>query len=93
MEVLPGDLTLGDVHASLGHEAHAPLWLLAAEGVEVVNVGGLLCDLKVPDTAVPLHTHTHTHTHLIVQHYLYLNRRPKVGAVYTGSQIILGNFF
>lgn len=61
MAVVPGDLTLGDVHTSLGHEAHPSLGLLTAEGAQVVDVRRLLCDLKVSDTAVPLHTHT-THT-------------------------------
>lgn len=56
----PGNLTFTDIHPPLGHEAHPPLGLFAAEGVEVVDVGRLLCDLKVPDAAVPLHTHTHT---------------------------------
>lgn len=55
--ILPGDLTLGDVHTSLGHEAHPSLGLLGAEGVEVVDVRRLLCDLKVADAAVPLRSH------------------------------------
>lgn len=59
----PCNLALGDVHASLGHETHPPLGLLTAERVEVVNVRRLFCDLKVADTAVPLHTQEHAHAH------------------------------
>lgn len=58
IRISPSDLTFGDVHTSLGHEAHPSLGLLTAEGAEVVDVWRLLCDLKVTDTAVPLHTHT-----------------------------------
>lgn len=58
--VSPCNLTLADVDAPLGHEAHPPLWLLTAECAEVVNVRRLVCDLKVTDAAVALNTHTHT---------------------------------
>lgn len=50
----PGNLTLVDVEAPLWHEPHAPLRLFAAEGVEVVNVRGLIRDLEVADAAVTL---------------------------------------
>lgn len=50
----PGNLTLADIQPTLGHEAHAPLGLLAAVGVQVVHVGRLVCDLEVPDAAVTL---------------------------------------
>lgn len=50
----PGDLTLADIQPTLGHEAHAPLGLLAAVGVQVVHVGSLVRDLEVPDAAVTL---------------------------------------
>lgn len=50
----PGNLTLVDVEAPLWHEPHAPLRLFAAEGVEVVNVGGFVRDLKVANAAVAL---------------------------------------
>lgn len=50
----PRNLTFADIHTSLGHEAHPSLGLLTAEGVEVVDVRGLVCDFKVTDTAVPL---------------------------------------
>lgn len=58
ISISPSNLTLGDVHTSLGHEAHPSLGLLTAEGAEVVDVRWLICDLKVTDTAVPLHTNT-----------------------------------
>lgn len=58
VSISPGDLTLGDIHSSLGHEAHPSLGLFTAEGAEVVNIWRLLCDLKVPDTAVPLRPQT-----------------------------------
>lgn len=58
--ILPSDLAFADVHTSLRHEAHPSLRLFSAEGVEIVDVWWLLRDLKVTDTAVPLHTHTHT---------------------------------
>lgn len=64
ISISPRDLTFADVHTSLGHEAHPSLGLLTAEGVEVVDVWRLLCDLKVTDTAVPLHTHTNKHRKL-----------------------------
>lgn len=57
ISISPSDLTFADIHTSLWHEAHPSLGLLTAEGVEVVDVRRLLCDLKVTDTAVPLHTH------------------------------------
>lgn len=50
----PGDLALADIQPALWHEAHAPLRLLAAVGVQVVHVGRLICDLKVPYAAVTL---------------------------------------
>lgn len=50
----PGNLTLVDIKAPLWHEPHAPLRLFAAEGVEVVNVRGLIRDLEVADAAVTL---------------------------------------
>lgn len=56
--VSPCDFTFADIHTSLGHEAHPSLGLFAAEGAEVVDVRRLLCDLKVTDTAVSLHTQT-----------------------------------
>lgn len=56
--VSPCDLTFADIHTSFGHEAHPSLGLLTAEGVEVVDVRRLLCDLKITDTAVSLHKHT-----------------------------------
>ena len=52
--VLPGDLTLVDVQASLGHVAHAPLGLLGGEGAEVVHKRSLVRNLKVADAAVAL---------------------------------------
>lgn len=64
IRILPSDLTFGDVHASLRHEAHPSLGLFSAEGVEIVDVWRLLCDLKVTDAAVPLHTHIHRNTHI-----------------------------
>lgn len=51
---LPGDFTLADIQPALGHEAHAPLRLLAAVGVQVVHVGCLVRDFEVPDAAVTL---------------------------------------
>lgn len=51
---LPGNLTFVNVKSPLGHVAHPSLRLLAAEGVEVVDIRGFVCDLKVADTAVPL---------------------------------------
>lgn len=54
--VLPCNLTFADIHTSLGHEAHPSLGFFTAEGVEVVDVRRLLCNLKVADTAVSLHT-------------------------------------
>lgn len=50
----PGNLTLADIQTPLWHEAHAPLWFLAAVCAEVMHVGRLVCDLKVPDAAVAL---------------------------------------
>lgn len=51
---LPGNLTLVHIKAPLWHEPHAPLRLFAAEGVEVVNIGGFVRDLKVANAAVSL---------------------------------------
>lgn len=51
--ILPSNLTFADVHTSLGHEAHPSLGLLTAEGIEVVDVRRLVCDLKVTDTNPP----------------------------------------
>lgn len=56
VSVLPGDLTLVDVQASLGHVAHAPLRLLGDKCVEVMHVWRLVSDLKVTDAAVTLTT-------------------------------------
>lgn len=53
-QALPGNLTLVHVKAPLWHEPHPSLRLLAAEGVEVVNVGGLVRDLEVANAAVAL---------------------------------------
>lgn len=55
---LPGNLTLANINPSLGHEAHASLWLLAAVCAEVVYVGWLVCDLKIADAAVSLEIKT-----------------------------------
>lgn len=51
---LPGDLTFVNVKSPLGHVAHPSLRLLAAECVEVVDIRGFICDLKIADTAVTL---------------------------------------
>lgn len=51
---LPGNFTLVHIKAPLWHEPHAPLRLFAAEGVEVVNIGGFIRDLKVANAAVTL---------------------------------------
>lgn len=51
---LPGNLALVHIKAPLWHEPHPPLRLFAAEGVEVVNVGGFIRDLKVANAAVAL---------------------------------------
>lgn len=51
---LPGDFTLVDLQAPLGHVAHALLTLLTAVHGQVVNIGSLIRHLKVPDTAVTL---------------------------------------
>ena len=56
----PGDFTLVDVQAPLGHVAHAPLRLLSGESVEVINIGSLSRDLKITDAAVALATHART---------------------------------
>lgn len=53
---LPGNLTLVDIESPLGHVAHPPLRLLAAERVEVVDIRGFVRDLKIADTAVTLRT-------------------------------------
>lgn len=58
MSFLPCNLTFGDVHTSLWHEAHPSLRLFTAEGAEVMDVRQLLRDLKVTDTTVPLHEKT-----------------------------------
>lgn len=50
----PCDLALVDIQSSLGHITHTSLWLLGGERVEIMNVGGLICDLKVADAAVTL---------------------------------------
>lgn len=55
---VPRDFTFVDVQAAFGHVSHASLGLLGGEGVEVVNKGRLVRDLKVPDAAVALETHT-----------------------------------
>lgn len=51
---LPGNLTLVDLQAPLGHAAHAPLGLLAGECVQEVDIGRLISDLKVPDAGITL---------------------------------------
>lgn len=51
---LPGNLTFVDIKAPLGHVTHASLRLLAAEGVEVVDIWGFIRDLKIADAAVTL---------------------------------------
>lgn len=51
---LPGNLTFVNVESPLGHVAHPPLRLLAAERVEVVDIRGLIRDLEIADTAVAL---------------------------------------
>jgi hypothetical protein len=53
---VPGDLTLVDVQASLGHVSHSPLGLLGGEGAEVVDKWGFVRDLKVANAAVTLQT-------------------------------------
>lgn len=58
---VPRDFTFVDVQASFGHVSHASLGLLGGEGVEVVNKGRLVRDLKVPDAAVALETHARVH--------------------------------
>lgn len=63
---LPGDLTFADVHTSFGHEAHPSLGLLGAEGAQVVDIRGLICDLKVTDAAVPLQTNAEMSKRVIV---------------------------
>lgn len=50
----PGNLTLANINSSLGHEAHASLWLLATVCAEVVHIGWLICDLKIANAAIPL---------------------------------------
>lgn len=60
MAAVPRDFTLVDVQASFGHVSHASLGLLGGKGVEVVNKGRLVCDLKVPNAAVALETHADT---------------------------------
>lgn len=56
LDPLPGDLALVDIESPLGHVPHAPLRLLAAECVEVVDIRGLIGDLEIADTAVALRT-------------------------------------
>lgn len=51
---IPGNLTLVDIQTPLGHPPHATLWFFANEGVQEVDVGCFLCDLKVPDAGVSL---------------------------------------
>lgn len=51
---LPGDFTLVDIQAPLGHVAHSSLRLLGAVGAEVVDVRRLVGDFKVADGAVAL---------------------------------------
>lgn len=60
MAAVPRDFTLVDVQASFGHVSHPSLGLLGGKGVEVVNKGRLVCDLKVPNAAVALETHVDT---------------------------------
>lgn len=50
----PGDLTLVDLQASLGHVAHPLLALLAGVHGQEVDVRRLLCHLVVADAAVAL---------------------------------------
>lgn len=57
---VPRDFTFVDVQAPFRHVSHASLGLLGGEGVEVVNKGRLVRDLKVPDAAVALETHAYT---------------------------------
>ncbi|ELK02568.1 hypothetical protein PAL_GLEAN10022476 [Pteropus alecto] len=47
-----GDLALADLQACLEHAAHASLGLFAGEHVQEVDVGGLICDLKVLDAGI-----------------------------------------
>lgn len=54
----PGNLTLANINSSLGHEAHASLWLFATVCAEVVHIGWLVCDLKIANAAVPLEVET-----------------------------------
>lgn len=51
---VPGDLTLVDLQAPLGHVSHPLLALLAAVHGQVVDVRSFVCHLKVTDAAVPL---------------------------------------
>lgn len=51
---LPCNLTLVDLQASFRHVAHPLLTLFTAVHGEIVNVWGLICDLKVSDAAVTL---------------------------------------
>lgn len=47
-----GDLSLADLQACLGYAAQASLQLFAGEHVQEVDVGRLICDLKVLDTGI-----------------------------------------
>lgn len=85
ISISPRDLTFADVHTSLGHEAHPSLGLLTAEGVEVVDVWRLLCDLKVTDTAVPLHTHRHTHTNIENSHIKHVKNNHDIVIIRAGN--------
>lgn len=49
-----GNLTFVNIKSPLGHVAHSSLRLLAAECVEVVDIWGFICDLKIANTAVTL---------------------------------------
>ena len=51
---LPRDFAVTDIQASLGHHAHASLWIWWLVAIQVVNIRILICDLKVANHAVSL---------------------------------------
>ena len=51
---IPGNFTLADLQAPLRHATHTPLGFFAGKCIQEVDVGGLICDLKVPDAGITL---------------------------------------
>lgn len=52
--VEPGNFTLADLQAPLRHAAHTPLGFFTGKGIQEVDVGRFICDLKVPDAGITL---------------------------------------